>query len=145
MRRKPRPDQRLLPIYSVAFVGSLGFSIVLPVLVFVVARLGGNALVYGAVGATYSLFQLVGAPVLGRWSDRHGRRRILLVSQIGTLLSWLVFLVALYLPAITLAEVDTAVTGAFTLTLPLAPRTGLDRRAELPGRRRRPAVRPPVR
>jgi MFS family permease len=103
----------------VAFVGSLGFSIVLPFLVFVVTRLGGNALVYGAMGATYSAFQLVGAPVLGRWSDRFGRRRILLLSQLGTLASWLIFLGALYLPVVTWWEVDTAVTGTFTLTGPL--------------------------
>lgn len=109
----------LLPILSVAFVGSLGFSIVLPFLVFVVTRLGGNALIYGAVGATYSAFQLIGAPVLGRWSDQYGRRKILLISQVGTLLSWLIFLAALYLPVTTLAEVDTALTGPFTLTLPL--------------------------
>ena len=81
----PASRPRLLPILSVAFVGTLGFSIVLPFLVFVVTRLGGNALVYGAVGATYSAFQLIGAPVLGRWSDRFGRRRVLLLSQWGTL------------------------------------------------------------
>jgi MFS family permease len=97
----------------------LGFSIVLPFLVFVVTRLGGNALVYGAMGATYSVFQLVGAPALGRWSDRFGRRRILLLSQLGTLASWLIFLGALYLPVNVLTEVDTRMTGAFTLTLPL--------------------------
>jgi MFS family permease len=73
------------------FVGTLGFSIVLPFLVFLVTRWGGNALIYGVLGATYSTFQLVGAPVLGRWSDLHGRRRILLLSQLGTLLSWLVY------------------------------------------------------
>lgn len=114
------PSRSLLPILSVAFVGSLGFSIVLPFLVFVVTRLGGNALVYGALGATYSAFQLVGAPILGRWSDRFGRRRVLLVSQLGTLAAWLVFLAALYLPVTVLLDVDTGVTGAFTLTLPLA-------------------------
>ena len=109
----------LLPILSVAFVGSLGFSIVLPFLVFLVTRLGGNALVYGAIGATYSAFQLAGAPILGKWSDRFGRRRILLLSQLGTLASWLIFLGALYLPVTPLTEVDTRFTGAFTLTLPL--------------------------
>jgi MFS family permease len=60
----------------VNFVGTLGFSIVLPFLVFLVGRWGGNALVYGLMGSTYSLFQLVGAPILGRWSDRYGRRRL---------------------------------------------------------------------
>ena len=89
---KDRPS--IYPILIVNFVGTLGFSIVLPFLVFLVKRWGGNALVYGLMGSTYSLFQLVGAPILGRWSDRYGRRRILLLSQLGTLTSWLVFLFA---------------------------------------------------
>ncbi len=66
--------QSLLPILSVNFVGTLGFSIVLPFLVFLVIKWGGNALIYGLLGATYSAFQLIGAPILGRWSDRYGRR-----------------------------------------------------------------------
>ena len=82
----------LTPLLAVNFVGSLGFSIVLPFLVFLVTRWGGNALIYGLVGATYSAFQLVGAPVLGRWSDRYGRRRILLLSQLGTVASWVILL-----------------------------------------------------
>lgn len=109
----------LYPVLAVNFVGALGFSIVLPFLVFVVTRLGGNALIYGVLGATYSFFQLLAAPLLGRWSDRVGRRRILLLSQIGSLCSWGIFLIALLLPARSLLEVDAAVLGAFTLTLPL--------------------------
>ena len=57
--------------------GTLGFSIVLPFLVTLVDRFGGNALVYGVVGAAYPALQMIGAPILGRWSDRYGRRRIL--------------------------------------------------------------------
>lgn len=113
----PRPS--ILPILSVNFVGALGFSIVLPFLVFLVTRLGGNALIYGVMGATYSFFQLIGAPILGRWSDTYGRRRILLLSQLGTLASWGIFLVALSLPVTSLFEVDSKILGAFTLTLPL--------------------------
>ena len=109
----------LTPILSVNFVGSLGFSIVLPFLVFLVTRWGGNALIYGVMGATYSLFQLVGAPVLGRWSDRYGRRRILLLSQMGTLLSWLIFLAAFALPTAPLVDVDSDLLGKFAITLPL--------------------------
>jgi MFS transporter, DHA1 family, tetracycline resistance protein len=110
----------LYPILAINFVGTLGFSIVVPFLVYLVIKLGGNPLVYGVVGAAYSFFQLLGAPVLGRWSDRYGRRRILLLSQLGTLVSWGIFLGALWLPVRPLLEVHSGLLGAFTLTLPLA-------------------------
>ncbi len=112
--------RRLFPILLVNFIGTLGFSIVLPFLAVLVGRLGGNALVYGSLGATYAAFQLVGAPILGRWSDARGRRLVLLVSQVGTLISWLVFLVALYLPNTALLEVDSPWLGLFAITVPLA-------------------------
>jgi DHA1 family tetracycline resistance protein-like MFS transporter len=116
-----RTEQKvsLIPILSVNFVGTLGFGIVLPFLIFLVTRFGGNAVIYGIMGATYSAFQLIGAPVLGRWSDKYGRRKILLLSQIGTLLSWIIFLIALYLPVNNLLQIDSQLIGTFTLTLPL--------------------------
>ena len=113
-------ERSLLPILTVNFVGTLGFGIVLPFLVFLVTRLGGNALIYGIMGATYSFFQLIGAPILGRWSDRFGRKRVLLLSQLGTLVSWGIFLVALALPTHAMFAVDSEVLGAFTITVPLA-------------------------
>lgn len=109
----------LLPLLVINFIGTVGFSIVLPFLVFLVTDWGGNAFVYGLAGATYSAFQLVGAPMLGRWSDRYGRRNILLLSQAGTLVSWLVFLAAFGLPRAELFRVDSGPSGAFVVTLPL--------------------------
>ena len=58
---KPSGRVSVFPILAVNFVGTLGFSIVLPFLVYLVTKLGGNALVYGVMGATYSFFQLLGA------------------------------------------------------------------------------------
>jgi MFS family permease len=106
-------------VLLVNFIGTLGFSIVLPFLVFVVLRFGGNALVYGFVGATYPALQMIGAPILGRWSDRYGRRRVLLLSQAGTLISWVIFAVALVVPVVEIAAFDTPWIGSFQLTLPL--------------------------
>jgi MFS transporter, DHA1 family, tetracycline resistance protein len=53
---------QLFPILLVNFIGTLGFSIVLPFLVFLVRDFGGNAIAYGILGAIYSAFQLIGAP-----------------------------------------------------------------------------------
>lgn len=110
----------LFPLLTVNFIGILGFSIVLPFLVFLVNRLGGNAFIYGLASSMYPAFQLIGAPVLGRWSDIYGRKRILLLSQIGTLLSWIIFLISLFLPVSTLFKVDSELLGSFAFTLPLA-------------------------
>ncbi len=110
----------LLPLLAVNFIGTLGFSIVLPFLVFLVNRLGGNAFVYGLASSMYPAFQLIGAPILGRWSDIYGRKKILFLSQLGTLLSWIIFLGALFLPVVTLFKVDSKILGVFAFTLPLA-------------------------
>jgi len=102
------------PILGIHFLGTLGFSLALPFLVFIVADLGGAPWTYGLLGATYSAFQLLGAPLLGGWSDRTGRRPVLVASQVGTFVAWLVFLVALSLPATDLLDLAGA-----TLTIPL--------------------------
>ena len=109
----------LFPILLVHFIGTFGFSIVLPFLVFLTDRFGGNAVIYGIMGATYPTFQLIGAPLLGRWSDHYGRRKVLFVSHCGTLLSWAILLTAFFVPMITLLDVDSVILGEFLLTIPL--------------------------
>jgi MFS family permease len=110
----------LYPILMVNFIGTLGFSIILPFLVFLVTKFEGNALIYGIMGATYPAFQLIGAPILGKWSDIYGRKRILFLSQFGTLISWVIFLFALLLPINTLFEFDSTTYGKIVITLPIA-------------------------
>jgi MFS transporter, DHA1 family, tetracycline resistance protein len=110
----------LLPLLLITFIGTLGFSIVLPFLVFLVTDLGGNAIVYGILGATYPAFQLIGAPLLGRWSDIYGRKKILLLSHGGTTVGWIIFLIALFLPSNNLFSINSTIIGSFIITLPLA-------------------------
>jgi len=109
----------IFPILLVNFIGTLGYSIILPFLIILVIKFGGNELIYGTIGATYSFFQLIGAPILGRWSDKFGRKKILLLSQGGTFLAWVLFVVALRIPSTTLTEVDSSILGIFILTTPL--------------------------
>ena len=109
----------LFPILLVNFVGTLGFSIVLPFLVFLVMKFGGNAIVYGLLAATYPAFQLIGAPVLGRWSDIFGRKKVLLLSNVGTSVGWILFLYALSLPSEKSFSTDIAFLGTFVITIPL--------------------------
>ena len=109
----------LYPLLLINFIGTLGFSIVLPFLVFLVIDFGGNAIIYGILAAVYPAFQLVGAPILGRWSDIYGRKKVLLVSQGGTLIGWIFFLFALFLPAENLFNIRFPFFGTFVITLPL--------------------------
>jgi MFS transporter, DHA1 family, tetracycline resistance protein len=109
----------LFPLLLSNFIGTLGFSIVLPFMVFLVIDFGGNSIVYGILAAMYPLFQLIGAPILGRWSDAYGRKKVLLVSNGGTLVGWLIFLFAFFLPVTNLFSISSAVIGTFAITLPL--------------------------
>jgi MFS transporter, DHA1 family, tetracycline resistance protein len=110
---------QIFPILLINFIGTLGFSIVLPFLVFLVKDFGGNAIVFGMLSATYPAFQLIGAPILGRWSDTYGRKKILLLSNAGTLVGWIFFLVALFLPKENILSVNLSLLGSFVITLPL--------------------------
>jgi len=110
----------VFPILLVNFIGILGYSVVIPILIFIVQDFGGNGFIYGVLGATYPFFQFMGAPILGRLSDRIGRRKVLIVSQVGTFLAWVLFLLAFMLPETKLWEQDSEVTGSYFMTIPLA-------------------------
>lgn len=104
----------LWALLAVNFSGSVGFSLVIPFLAILVTRFGGNAIMYGVVGALYSLFQFISAPILGKLSDTYGRKPLLFISQLGTLIGWIVFSIGLFLPIQPLVHI-----GLITLTIPL--------------------------
>ena len=76
--------KRILPIIVIVLVDLIGLSIIIPILPYYAARFSATPLTIGILQATYPLMQFIGAPILGRLSDRFGRRPILIVSQIGT-------------------------------------------------------------
>jgi MFS family permease len=79
----------LLPIFLTVFVDVLGLTLMLPLLPFYALSFGASPLVIGILGASYAGCQLIAGPILGRISDRVGRKPVLLVSQLGTLAAFL--------------------------------------------------------
>ena len=76
-------------VYLTVFIDLLGFGIILPALPYYAEAFGATGVWVGAILAAYSAAQLVGASLLGRLSDRVGRRPILLLSLAGSAASLL--------------------------------------------------------
>lgn len=87
---------KILPAYLLTFVNVIGFSIMIPVLPFIVKEANAPEYVYGLLLSAYSFFQFIGSPFLGKLSDSRGRKPILVLSQFGTLLSWVIYGVAYF-------------------------------------------------
>ncbi len=85
---------RLTTIFIVVLIDLLGFGLILPLLPYYAATFGLSTAAIGLLIAAYPAAQLVSTPLLGRLSDRLGRRPLLLVSVFGTLLSFLLLGVA---------------------------------------------------
>ena len=79
----------LVIIFITIFIDLVGFGIVIPVLPLYAERYGASEATVGILLATYSAMQFVFAPILGKLSDRVGRRPVLLVSLIGTSIGFL--------------------------------------------------------
>ena len=87
MKRSP-----LLVIFITVFIDLIGFGIVIPVLPYYAegTRFGATPREVGLLFASYSVMQLFFAPVLGRLSDKYGRRPVLLFSLLGTCVGFLI-------------------------------------------------------
>jgi DHA1 family tetracycline resistance protein-like MFS transporter len=75
------------------------------------ATFGADAFVTGLLVASYAVAQLIGAPLLGRWSDRAGRRPVLLISIFGTFIGFLLLGFAGALWILFLSRVIDGLTG----------------------------------
>jgi MFS transporter, DHA1 family, tetracycline resistance protein len=87
-------DPRLRTLFIIVFIDLLGFSLILPLLPFYASAYGATPAVVGLLVASYAAAQLIGAPILGRLSDRYGRRPVLLLSVLGTLVGFLLLALA---------------------------------------------------
>lgn len=101
----------LLIIFLTILVNLIGFGIIIPLLPFYAETFGASPLTIGLLFASFSLAQLFASPVLGAWSDRWGRRPILIFSLIGTVVSFVMLAVAHSLAMLFAARLVDGLSG----------------------------------
>ena len=107
----------LAVLFSVVFLDNLGFAIVVPYLYFYVVALGGSPFLYGVLLASYALMSFVSTPFLARFSDRFGRRKILLLGLAISSFSYFIFGAANVIWVLFLGRMLSGTTAA---TVPVA-------------------------
>ncbi len=91
----PRLKKRaLLAVFLTICVSLIGFGIVIPLLPFYAKRFSASELEIGLLFASFSVAQLIASPILGDWSDRWGRRPVLILSLLGSALSFVILALA---------------------------------------------------
>jgi len=93
------------------FADTFGYAVVVPLLPFFAVQHGASTAAVGAIFATYSLCQLVAAPLLGGLSERTGRRPVLLLSQAGSALGFLLLALSGSLWPVFVSRVVDGVTA----------------------------------
>ncbi len=116
---QPQNDGRLFTppliiILVTVFIDLIGFGMVIPILPFYAETEPYNAspLEIGFLFAVYSLMQFIFAPVLGRLSDKHGRRPVLLLSLLGSAVGYFVIGIADTLLLVFVGRIIGGITGA---------------------------------
>jgi MFS transporter, DHA1 family, tetracycline resistance protein len=104
--------KRIFPIFVIVLVDLLGLTIIIPLLPLYAATYGADAFTIGLLGASYPLMQFIGAPILGSLSDRYGRKRVLVISQLGTFIGFMLLGLAGSLWMLFLARILDGLSGA---------------------------------
>ncbi|MBN2002771.1 MAG: MFS transporter [Anaerolineae bacterium] len=98
-------------IFLFVFVDLLGYSLILPLLPYFAETYSASLTTVGLLGTANALAQLIAAPVIGRFSDRYGRRPLLIFSIAGTVLSFTLLGLARSLPIIFLSRILDGLLG----------------------------------
>lgn len=130
-------NARVAFILVTILLSTLGIGIIIPVLPrlvtsFVGGDLAAGSLYYGVFVSVYAAMQFVFAPIIGGLSDRFGRRTVLLTSQIGAALDYVLLTFAPDLSWLFIGRVIGGITGASfsTATAYVADVTPPDKRAQ---------------
>jgi MFS family permease len=111
-----RNNKNLLVIALIAVVNALGYGIIIPIIYSYSQRFGLTDFQNGLLFATFSICQFVATPIIGRLSDKYGRRPLLLVSLAGTALS---FFMAAWAPSALILFLSRALDGITAGNIPV--------------------------
>lgn len=104
-------NRALLPIFLIVAVDVLGLTLILPFLPFYAEHFGASPIVVGLLLSSYAACQFVASPILGRISDKVGRRPTLIVSQMGTFVGFIILALANSLWVLFLARIIDGLTA----------------------------------
>jgi DHA1 family tetracycline resistance protein-like MFS transporter len=102
---------RLVPILGITFIDILGFSILIPILPYYVKHFGASTIAVGFLFATFALCQFLAGPFWGNVSDRIGRKKVLIISQIGATFGWAGLAFAPTLAWVFVARIVEGISG----------------------------------
>ncbi len=111
---KPRKRSPLLVLFLVVMIDLIGFGIVLPLLPRYAEQYDAGPATQGLLMAAFSAMQFLIAPLWGRLSDRYGRRPILMIGLVGSVIAYTTFAFA---NSLTLLFVSRIAAGAFGATI----------------------------
>jgi MFS family permease len=106
-------------IVMTTFIDMIGFGMVIPVLPFHPETVGAGALALGVLIGSFSLMQFIFSPLLGRLSDKVGRRPVILISIFSSVISFVLFALANSFTLLLLSRItagmatETAVAQAY--------------------------------
>jgi MFS transporter, DHA1 family, tetracycline resistance protein len=122
----------LLPVFLIVLVDVFGMTLVIPLLAIYAESFGATPLQATLLVSVFAVCMLLSGPLIGHASDRHGRKPLLLISQIGTFIGFIVLARATSLWMIYLSRViDGATAGNLSIAQAyIADNTPPERRAK---------------
>jgi MFS family permease len=106
----------LLPVFLIVLVDVFGMTLVIPLLAIYAETMSASPLQATMLVSVFAACQLVSGPIIGQLSDRFGRKPLLLISQIGTFLGFLLMARAQTLWVLYIARIiDGATAGNLSL------------------------------
>ena len=107
----------LVVIFTTVFLDLIGFGMIIPLVGIYGRHFGASTIELAILGSIYSLMQFFFSPLWGKWSDKIGRRPILLMSLLGSTLSYFLFA---YAQSLWLLIFSRALAGIFAANISTA-------------------------